>query len=297
MRSATYGMVRDRLKTVSVEQTLEMFRKMCCSRFFELNVKRAYDVGKIKMPIYLSVGQEAISAALAVSYRNPAIFAQHRCHDVYLAYGGDVQALIDELLHRFTGCAHGMGGSASIHDPKIKMFGHDGLMGTQIPIAVGYAAASMTRTLAIMGDASAEEDYVLAAFSFAVKKKAPILFVCEDNGLSILTPVAARRDWQLASVARSFGMPAVEITDDPWLIMHWVRILQQGFSALLNIHTVRHLWHAGTGRDSEPEWDRFELVKEELRNMGLRHKVSAIEEKTREYVDALWAPEFGGESV
>ena len=38
-----------------------------------------------------------------------------------------------------------------------------------------------------MGDASAEEDYVLGALGWASTKKLPILFIVEDNNLSILT--------------------------------------------------------------------------------------------------------------
>ena len=38
-----------------------------------------------------------------------------------------------------------------------------------------------------MGDASAEEDYVLGALGWAATKKLPILFIVEDNNLSILT--------------------------------------------------------------------------------------------------------------
>src|SRR5438045_844284 len=107
---------------------LEIFRKMCLIRYFELNVKQAYDEGLIpKIPIYLSVGQESIAATLSVAMPGAALFGQHRGHDIYLAFGGDPRKLIDELLGLPSGCAGGMGGSASIHCPEIRMFGHDGL--------------------------------------------------------------------------------------------------------------------------------------------------------------------------
>ena len=38
-----------------------------------------------------------------------------------------------------------------------------------------------------LGDASAEEDYVLTSLGWASTKKLPILFIVEDNNLSILT--------------------------------------------------------------------------------------------------------------
>ena len=54
-------------------------------------------------------------------------------------------------------------GAASIHDPKIGMFGHSGLMGDQVPIAVGAALGSGKTVLTVVGDASGEEDYVYGA--------------------------------------------------------------------------------------------------------------------------------------
>jgi thiamine pyrophosphate-dependent acetolactate synthase large subunit-like protein len=46
---------------------------------------------------------------------------------------------------------------------KINMFGHDGHMGTQVPIGIGACFTSKKPTIIFMGDASAEEDYVLGA--------------------------------------------------------------------------------------------------------------------------------------
>lgn len=285
----TLGVMPGVAKEFSKEETLRMFRKICFIRNFELNVKQAYDQGFIKCPIYLSLGQEAVAVALSEVYEKPAIFAQHRAHDLYLAYGGDPVALIDELLHRPTGCAKGMGGSASIHSPKIHMFGHSGLMGDQIPIAVGYALGSGERTLAVMGDAAAEEDYVLGGEAYASHKKLPMLFVCIDNGLSILTKVEVRRNWKTTDVARAFGMETMEFTDDPWLIMHHIKKLaERNLPAFLDVHVVRHLWHSGTGKDSEPEWDRYALIKKEIENLGFLEEAEKIEALEKTEVDALW---------
>ncbi len=287
-RSSELNIVPEVSKEFTKEESLEVFKKMCVSRAFEFWVKKAYDEKHIKMPIYLSVGQESISSALAVAFPKPAIFAQHRGHDVYLAFGGKPAGLVDELLHKPTGCAGGMGGSASIHSPEISMFGHSGLLGDQVPIATGFAQGSGKKTLCIMGDAAAEEDYALASLGYAVQKKLPILFVCEDNQLSVLTKIEVRRNWKMVDVASSFGLPAVDITDDPWLIMHHVRKLQNQLPAFINIQTVRHLWHAGTGKDSEPEWNRFDLVKKELVRLGYEKEMIEIEKEAQQTVDSWW---------
>src|SRR3989344_5632934 len=280
MRSKNFNTIKNLSSRFSKKTTLDLFEKMCLIRNFEFNVKNAYDQKLIKIPIYLSVGQETIASALSMAFPNAYQFGQHRCHDLYLSYGGNIETLIDELLHKPTGCARGWGGSASIHSPETGMFGHDGLIGTQIPIATGFALGSNKRTLAIMGDASAEEDYVLGAMGYAASKKLPILFVCADNGLSILTKVNVRRSWKMTDIAKSFGMKAVEITDDPWLIMHHINKFKDDLPAFMNIHTSRALWHAGTGTDGPPDWDRFALIKEEINKLGLAKQAIIIEKET-----------------
>ena len=162
-------------------------------------------------------------------------------------------------------------------------------MGDQIPIAVGAALGSGKPTLAVSGDASVEEDYVFGAMGYAATKKLPILFVCEDNNLSILTQVQTRRSWNMADVARSLGMQSADITDDPWLIAYYVEQYRQSkLPAFLNIRTCRYLWHSGTGKDGEPEWNRFEIFKQELEGLGLGQEARKIEDEARLEMEKLW---------
>ena len=71
-----------------------------------------------------------------------------------------------------------MGGSASVSNTETaNLIGHSGLLGDQVPIAVGCAHASQKPTVVILGDAAAEEDYVLGAlWGSAATKNAPVLF-------------------------------------------------------------------------------------------------------------------------
>lgn len=280
------------MHTCPRETSLELFRRMCLVRYFELNVKRVYDAGLMpKIPIYLSVGQESIAASLSMVFNDVAIFGQHRCHDIYLAFGGPPEKLIDELLGLPTGCAGGMGGSASIHCPKIKMFGHDGFMGSQVPIGLGYALGKPSITIVVMGDASAEEGFVLESLGWAQTKKAQILFIVSDNNLSILTKKEVRRSWDIATHA-GFGMKTANDFDHPWTLMKWARYLKERpehLPILFNILTVRELWHAGTGRDSPPnKFNRFNITKTEMRQFGLGQEADTIEKKMQKYTEDIW---------
>ena len=268
------------------EISLEIFRRICLIRYFELKVAQVYKEGLIHSPIYLSVGQESIAAAISAAILEYYIFAQHRSHATYLAFGGDPVKLIDELLGRATGCTGGKGGSPMIQDPVIKMIGHHGLIGENVPLGVGYALGSGKNTVIFFGDASAEEDYVLGAMGFACRHKLPILFVCEDNDLSILTRKEVRRNWEIAEVAEAFKIPSVDITDDPWLIFDNTKKLCNNLPALINCRTCRHFWHTGVGIDGPPKWDRFGLVKQELKRLNIDY--SQTENQAKQYVDNLW---------
>lgn len=92
----------------------------------------------------------------------------------------------------------------------------------------------------------------------------------------------------MTDVAQSFGMRSLEITDDPWLIMHHVRSLSKTLPAFLNVHIVRHLWHNGTGTDGPPEWDRWEMIKQEISKLGWGEEMNRIEKETEAHVDGLW---------
>lgn len=133
-----------------------------------------------------------------------------------------------------------------------------------------------------------EEDYVFGAMAYVAMKKLPVLVICEDNDLSILTHVATRRSWAVDEVARSLGMPAIDIADDPWLIAHSVELFLGKLPALINIRTCRHLWHQGTGNDGKPEWNRFELIQEELQKLGLSSEAQEIENQARDEVHRVW---------
>ncbi|MDI6761910.1 MAG: thiamine pyrophosphate-dependent enzyme [Thermodesulfobacteriota bacterium] len=291
-RSPSLGVISDLIQSFHPNTSLTLFRRMCLIRYFELGIVRAAGDGLITYPVYLSLGQEAIGAALSLVIPEYMIFAQHRCHGIYLAFGGAPEKLRDELLGLPGGTSGGRAGSNCIqcHENNITMFGHHGLIGENVSLGVGAALGSNKPTVCLFGDGAAEEDYVFAAMGFAVTHRLPVLFICEDNNLSILTTVDKRRSWSMTKVAGALGMQAFETSDDPWTLIQRTQELIKGLPAFLNIDTCRAHWHVGVGQDGPTEWDRFTLVKEELRKMGLLEKISNIEEEVRESIEKLWDP-------
>ncbi|MDC0059709.1 thiamine pyrophosphate-dependent enzyme [Pelagibacteraceae bacterium] len=266
---------------------LKVFKKASYSRHFEELVVKNIKLKNINIPTYVSAGQEFISATISTICENikikPLLFGQHRCHSIYLSFGGDRKKLADELLGKNSGCTKGMGGSASIHSKKINMYGHDGLMGSNGPIGVGACFATKKPTIIFLGDAAAEEDYVLGSLGWASTKKLPLLVVVEDNNLSILTKKKVRRNWEMDDVAKSFKMEAYNTDDNPLSLLKYTKGLFKK-PRLLNIRTNRIYWHAGAGKDSEDTFDRY---KNEKKLLG--KSANEIDEKIKKEMENLWA--------
>jgi pyruvate dehydrogenase E1 component alpha subunit len=265
---------------------LEVFKKASFCRHFENQVYKVAQDKHIKFPFYLSAGQEFIPATLYTFLEKKGVdtnvFIQHRGHSHYLSKGADPVQLIDELLGRKSGCANGMGGSASIHSIEKDIFGHDGLMGSQVPIAVGHAYQTRKPTIVVMGDASAEEDYVLGALGWASTKKLPVLFVVEDNNLSILTEKRVRRNWEMEDVAKSFNMEAFTVDDNPVMLRNVLENWDFESPMLVNVNTIRKYWHAGAGTDG----DYFDRYEDEKSILGTEAEQIDIENKS--LVEKLW---------
>ena len=265
---------------------LKVFEKASYCRHFEEQVIKHIKSKNINIPTYVSAGQEFISATIATICENtkikPLLFGQHRCHSIYLSFGGDKIKLIDELLGRKSGCTKGMGGSASIHSKEINMFGHDGLMGSNGPIGVGACFATKKPTIVFLGDASAEEDYVLGSLGWASTKNIPLLTIVEDNNLSILTKKSVRRNWEIEDVAKSFRMEGYSLNDEPLNILKYSKSFFNK-PCLLNIKTHRIYWHAGAGKDSNDTFDRYEHEKKQLGEIAYE-----LDQKIKKEMEDLW---------
>lgn len=236
--------------------------RACLSRAFDEELYKRVELGEIEFPVYMSAGQEYPSAVIsevfsAIFKLKANVFIQHRGHATYLSFGGSVERLILEMYGDSKGCSYGMGGSASIQSVEANIYGHDGLMGSHGPIAVGHAFSTGCPTLCFIGDAAAEEDYFLAALGWAATKAVPIWFIVEDNNLSILTKKSVRRSWGMAPVAKAFGLSSYEASDDPTALIKLISKLDPMEPTLLNIDVIRKFWHAGAGNDNPDSFDRL----------------------------------------
>jgi len=202
------------------ETLARLYRKLYLTRRFEEVVAEIYPTDKIKSPVHLSIGQEAVAVGVCDALRaDDVVSASYRGHAAYLAKGGDAQAMMAELFGKDDGCARGKGGSMHLVDIAHGVLGSSAVVGSTVPIAMGYAFALKREgrgrvVAAFFGDGATEEGVLWESLNFAALHKLPILFVCENNGYAIHEPIDKRwavRD--LVAKVQAFGVPASRIDD------------------------------------------------------------------------------------
>src|SRR3974390_1344053 len=88
-----------------------IYRSLRQIRRAEEEIARIYPSDKIKSPVHLSIGQEAVAGGVCdVLEPDDIVSPTYRGHAAYLAKGASVRGLFAELYGKATGVAHGKGG-------------------------------------------------------------------------------------------------------------------------------------------------------------------------------------------
>jgi pyruvate dehydrogenase E1 component alpha subunit len=198
---------------------LTLLERMWLGRVFEETVSELYAQDAIKGLIHVGIGQEAaavgVAAALAPS---DYLYGSHRAHIHALARGADPGRLLAEIAGRATGYCRGKGGSMHIAAADVGFLGATGIVGGNIPLALGSAFACRERgegqvVAVCFGDGAAQAGYFHESLNLASLWTLPVVLVCENNGWAEFTPHAAHsRVEHLSEHAKVYGMPG-EIAD------------------------------------------------------------------------------------
>ncbi len=226
------------------ETLLQMLRRMVRIRLFEERLKEYYDYrgycevsdpddeaqssdelltcvgydfvsrGVIGGAVHLSIGQEAVSVGVCSHLNDDDhIVSSHRSHGHTLAKGCSVDKALAELMGRATGLSGGYGGSMHLFDAEHGMLGGNGIVGGQIPLALGPAFAARYRgtsqvSVAFFGDGAANQGTCHESMNLAALWKLPVLFVCENNLYANTTPAQLSLPVpDVAERAHGYGMP------------------------------------------------------------------------------------------
>jgi 2-oxoisovalerate dehydrogenase E1 component len=197
------------------------YRALYLIRRVEEEIAAVYPTDKIKSPVHLSIGQEAVSVGVCEALRpDDVVFGTYRSHALYLAKGGNLRKMIAELYGKADGCAKGKGGSMHLIDVQARVMGASAVVGTTIPQAVGFAyAVKLQRkdciVVSFFGDGAVDEGVFYESLNFAALKSLPIIFICENNSYAIHTHQLQRQKiGNVCERARVQGMPAEQISNN-----------------------------------------------------------------------------------
>jgi pyruvate dehydrogenase E1 component alpha subunit len=173
----------------SPEASLRLYGSMLRIRMVEEEIAARYPVEEQKMrcPVHLSVGQEAIAVGASACLRpDDQVVSNHRCHAHYLAKGGDLLLSLP-------------------------------VVGSSIPIGVGAALAFKQQgrdavCVIYLGDAALEEGVYHESANFAALQGLSAIFMCENNLYSVYTHLRDRQPPRpLLDMGRAHGMPGSHI--------------------------------------------------------------------------------------
>jgi 2-oxoisovalerate dehydrogenase E1 component len=197
----------------SLVDLLEMQRRMLLIRGFEERVAALYRDGEVPGFVHLSTGQEAtaVGACWPLGAAD-VITSTHRGHGHCLAKGLEPAGMFAELMGKDQGTNRGRGGSMHIADPKLGIFGANGIVAAGVPIAAGAATASQLRgdgsvTVAFFGDGAVAQGAFHEAVNLAAVWKLPVIFFCENNGYAEFSPASTQHAASLEHRAAGYGIP------------------------------------------------------------------------------------------
>jgi TPP-dependent pyruvate/acetoin dehydrogenase alpha subunit len=276
---------------VNTELVKQIYAKLLLIRKVEELLVDLYPTDRIKSPVHLSIGQEAVSVGVCLALEtSDIVFGTYRGHALYLSKGGNLKAMIAELYGKRTGCCRGKGGSMHLSDRSVNMMGTSAIVSTGIPQAVGYAFAQKRMNTAnvvavFFGDGAMEEGVYYESLNIAKLYELPILFICENNKYAINTPISKRTfSDNYVERAKAFGISAVNIKENNSFdvfscvkqVVDSIRLNQSKGPFFLEVETYRWLEHVGPGDDSHFGYRSKEEIDSWIKRDELRRVESLL---------------------
>lgn len=280
-------------------QIVKFYSSLYKVRRVEEEIAKIYLTDKIKSPIHLSIGQEAVSVGVCEALLpDDIVFGTYRGHALYLAKGGNLNKMIAELYGKATGCCGGKGGSMHLIDVEAGVMGQSAIVGTTIPQAVGFAFAqkylkSKRIVVSFFGDGAVEEGVFHESMNFAALKKLPIIFICENNYYAIHTHQTQRQSnlniWQKA---QSYNIPSEWIEGNDIFkiyerISQTVKALRSGREGPFFFECMTYRWkeHVGPGDDFHLGYRTEKERKPWVKNDQVQKLAALLDPKKRKEIE------------
>ena len=281
---------KDRLRGLSHEQAIELYRQMLLIRRFEEKSAEAYVAGKIGGFCHLYIGQEAVGVGTISAIRkDDYVLASYREHGLALAKGMTARSIMAELFGKATGCSKGKGGSMHMFDKEHGFLGGHAIVGGQIPLATGTAFATKYQgtdqvTLCYFGEAAVNQGAFHESLNMAQLWKLPCIYICENNQYGMGTSLA--RAMSLSDISKKAcaykmaaefvdGMDVLAVREATLRAVERAR--KDYLPTLLEIRTYRFMGHSMS--DPGNYRTRAEIEKYQERDPIKLFSATLLEEK------------------
>lgn len=267
------------------DKLTKMYRDMLLVRRFEEKAAQMYQQQKISGFCHLYIGQESVAVgATAAVHDDDYIMTAYRDHGHCLARGTDPKAVMAELFGKATGVSKGKGGSMHLFDVERHFLGGYGIVGGQIPLAVGYSFAAKYLkqprvVLCFFGDGAVAQGVLHESLNLAALWKLPVVFICENNLYGMGTAfdrVSSLED--IFPKAKAYDMPGtfadgMDVLDVYQKVKDAAELARaKGIPTLIEARTYRYRGHSM----SDPATYR---TKEEVEVYRKRDPLLAFKEK------------------
>jgi TPP-dependent pyruvate/acetoin dehydrogenase alpha subunit len=202
-------------ETGSAPSLERLFGDMLLIRRFEETLLDLFGAGEISGTTHTCIGQEAdaVGVVACLDTGRDVIVSNHRCHGHYLAFTGDVDGLLREILGREGGVCGGKGGSQHLCTDN---FYSNGILGSTVPLATGMALAERERgagavTTVFIGDGTLGQGVLYESLNIASLWQLPLLIVVEHNSYAQTTPSGLQIAGDVEARAAAFGVPTARL--------------------------------------------------------------------------------------
>ena len=235
----------------------KMLQEMLLIRRFEEKAAQMYGLRKIGGFCHLYNGQEAVAVGsiAAIDTSKDYTLTSYRDHAHALVHGMHPNKVMAELYGKIDGCSRGKGGSMHLFDVERHMFGGNGIVGSQIPVAAGVAFACKYQksdgvVLCYFGDGAIHQGAFHEVMNLASIWNLPLIMIIENNQYGMGTSVeriSKVNDFHIKAKGYGLsgssvdGMSVTEVYEE---VRTAVSSARKGEPLLLDVKTYRYRGHS-----------------------------------------------------
>jgi 2-oxoisovalerate dehydrogenase E1 component len=277
-------------QSLTKEDLMGYLQQVMEIRALENNIANLLGTAVLKGASHLYAGEEAVAVgAIAALRSDDLITSTHRGHGHAHAHGDKVaqtpeakqehyNKMMAEVMGKSGGYCRGKGGSMHIADVEHGNLGATGIVGGNIPVAVGAALAQKLQgtdrvVVCFFGDGASNTGNFHESLNMASLWDLPVVFVVENNMYGMSVPWAkVSKLPDVASRASAYGIPG-EVVDgmDPLAVRGAVskavaRARSGQGPSLVEAKTYRWYGHSHSDprayrtREEEAEWKKRDPI-------------------------------------